>query len=635
LAKNAGSNDDLIREARERLHESETVSDDNRRNFEEDIDFARMANQWQDKDRKQRELEGRPCLTINKLPAFIRSVVNESRQSKPGVKVSPVDSGADVDTAEVISGLIRSIERDSMADVAYDTAIDQAVSGGFGFFRISIDYAHEDSFDLVAKIERVPNSLMVHWDVSSTSFDASDWSYAFVSDFLTQEEFKRRYPKATPVSFEAGDQEWHQDWVQDDSVRISEYWSRQENEREIIQLSDGRVMRADSMPNVARQFFAAGGVELGGMLKEDDAVQAFMAINGLTETRRRKAKFHTVTRRLMTGVEVIEEEEWPGSTIPICPVWGEEIFHKGNRYFRSMIRDARDPQAIFNFWRSATTELVALAPRAPWVGPLGFVPRGHEAKWASANTRSHAFLEYDPSSGGAPRREAFAGVPAGALQEAMNAADDIKAITGIYDSSLGARSNETSGRAIMAREAQGDVANFHFKDNLARAIGYAGRVLVEIIPSIYSPRETIRILGEDSKEKVVRLTMEDGGSVLPGIEGEQRLYNLAVGRYDVTVASGPTTATQREETRETLIEIMRAVPDSAALLGDVLLEHMDFVGADKVSKRLQAMLPPQVMAAEGIVPPPMPMQPQQMPPAMNPNQMPGAAPPQPGTPPGV
>jgi hypothetical protein len=635
LAKNAGSNDDLIREARERLHESETVSDDNRRNFEEDIDFARMANQWQDKDRKQRELEGRPCLTINKLPAFIRSVVNESRQSKPGVKVSPVDSGADVDTAEVISGLIRSIERDSMADVAYDTAIDQAVSGGFGFFRISIDYAHEDSFDLVAKIERVPNSLMVHWDVSSTSFDASDWSYAFVSDFLAQEEFKRRYPKATPVSFEAGDHEWHQDWVQDDSVRISEYWSRQENEREIIQLSDGRVMRADSLPSVARQFFAAGGVELGGMLKDDEASQAFMAVNGLTEVRRRKAKYHTVTRRLMTGVEVLEEEDWPGSTIPICPVWGEEIFHKGRRYFRSMIRDARDPQAIFNFWRSATTELVALAPRAPWVGPLGFVPRGHEAKWASANTRSHAFLEYDPSSGGAPRREAFAGVPAGALQEAMNAADDIKAITGIYDSSLGARSNETSGRAIMAREAQGDVANFHFKDNLARAIGYAGRVLVEIIPSIYSPRETIRILGEDSKEKVVRLTMEDGGSVLPGIEGEPRLYNLAVGRYDVTVTSGPTTATQREETRETLIEIMRAVPDSAALLGDVLLEHMDFVGADKVSKRLQAMLPPQVMAAEGIVPPPMPMQPQQMPPAMNPNQMPGAAPPQPGTPPGV
>jgi hypothetical protein len=362
-----------------------------------------------------------------------------------------------------------------------------------------------------------------------------------------------------------------------------------------------------------------------------------MAVNGLTETRRRKAKFHTVTRRLMTGVEVLEEEEWPGSTIPICPVWGEEIFHKGRRYFKSMIRDARDPQAMFNFWRSATTELVALAPRAPWVGPVGFVPKGHEAKWSSANTRSHAFLEYDPSAGGSPpRREAFAGVPAGALQEAMNASDDIKAITGIYDSSLGARSNETSGRAIMAREAQGDVANFHFKDNLARAIGYAGRVLVEIIPSIYSPRETIRILGEDSKEKVVRLTMEDGGSVLPGIEGEPRLYNLAVGRYDVTVASGPTTATQREETRETLIEIMRAVPDSAALLGDVLLEHMDFVGADKVSKRLQAMLPPQVMAAEGITPPPMPMgAPGQMPPAMNPNQMPGAAPQQPGTPPGV
>jgi hypothetical protein len=253
---------------------------------------------------------------------------------------------------------------------------------------------------------------------------------------------------------------------------------------------------------------------------------------------------------------------------------------------------------MFNFWRSATTELVALAPKTPWVGPKGFIPKGHESKWASANTRSHAYLEYDPSSGGAPQRQAFASVPAGAMQEAMNSNEDMQAITGIYPSSIGARSNETSGKAILARERQGDVSNFHFIDNLSRAIQYAGKILVDIIPSVYSERETIRILGEDQAEEVVQLTQEAGGSLEEGMTGDKKLYNLSVGRYDVTVKTGPSFSTQREETRETLIELMRAVPGAAGVVGDALLEHMDFQGADRIAKRLKAMLPENIRSLE-------------------------------------
>jgi hypothetical protein len=251
---------------------------------------------------------------------------------------------------------------------------------------------------------------------------------------------------------------------------------------------------------------------------------------------------------------------------------------------------------MFNFWRSASTEIVALAPKAPFIGPKGFVPKGQEQKWASANNRSHAYLEYEGNM--APQRQPFPGVPAGMIQESVNASTDMQDVTGIYPAAIGAKSNETSGKAILARERQGDTANFHFIDNLNRAIEYAGRVLVEIIPSVYSPRETIRILGEDSSEKVVKLTQEAGGSLKQGIDGQQRLYNLSVGKYDVTVSSGPSFATQREETRETLIEIMRAVPAAANFVGDVLLDHMDFVGADKVAKRLKALLPPEVRQAE-------------------------------------
>lgn len=592
--------DELIKEARERFRESQGGTDYNRTTAHEDIVFSRLSEQWPADIQKLRKAENRPCLTINKMPAFIRQVVNDSRQNKPAINVHPVDNGADEATAQVINGLIRSIERRSHADVAYDTAIDHSASGGFGFFRIGIDYAHDETFDLECRIQRIPNPLMVHWDPNSVAFDASDWEYAFVSDFLSKDTFEKRYPDAAPVEFEDDD---YENWVEEkDRIRIAEYWLRTEVKRKLLLLSNGRAIREDTL---------------------DDEAKAIMQVTGVTVLKEREVRAFEVKRRIISGIEVLEEDPWPGSMIPICPVWGEEVMIDGRRIFRSMIRDARDPQTMFNFWRSASTELVALAPRTPWVGPVGFVPKGQEQMWQTANTRSHAYLEYSGQQ--APKRQEFAGVPAGVLQESLNANDDMKSVIGIYDPSLGARSNETSGKAILARQKESDVSNFHFIDNLARAIRYAGEVLVEIIPHVYTGRQTIRILGEDQTENVVKLAQQ-GEAAVNEETGERLLYDLSVGKYDVTVKTGPSFGTQREETRETLIEIMRAVPAAAQFVGDVLLEHMDFVGADKVANRLKLLLPPQIQAAEGIAPPPMQ-------PGMAPGQPNPGAPVQPGQPP--
>jgi hypothetical protein len=596
--------DDVMKDALDRFEESQDGSEENREAYYEDIKFARMADQWPDSIKKQRHQEARPVLVINKLPPLIRAVVNESRQNKPAIKVAPVDNGADEDTAEVISGLIRSIERVSSADVAYDTAIDHAVTAGFGFFRISIDYAHDESFDLEAKIDRIPNALMVHWDVTSTKFDASDWEYGFISEKVNEREFERRYPDASKVPFDGDTRNDGSDnWISDEDIRLAEYFLRSIVQRKLLEIAvpteggdpDIIAVREDDVPGMAVRFFAAGSIDADP--SDKDIVQEFFRMAKIQVRRERDVEAHKVERRIMNGLEVLEEEEWPGSMIPICPVWGDEIYMDGRRMFRSMIRDAKDPQVMLNFWRSATTELVALAPKAPWVGPKGFIPKGQEAKWRSANTRSHAYLEYDPASG-PPVRTPFAGVPAGALNEAMMSNDDMKAITGIYDPSLGAESAEKSGVAIRARQHQGDVSNFHFIDNLSRAIGYGGRCLLEIIPAIYSARQSVRILGEDQAENVAKLTQEAGGATQKQENGEPALYNLSVGKYDVSVSQGPSFASQREETRDTLIEIMRQVPDAAAYLGDVLLDHMDFVGADKVAKRLKSLLPPEVQKAE-------------------------------------
>lgn len=578
--------DQIIADALERFSASQAGSDYNRKDALADVEFARLGKQWPEAIRKQREQESRPCLVINRLPSFIRQVVNDARMNNPGIAVHPVDSGADVDTAQVYAGLIKSIERASNASVAYDTAIDHSATSGFGFFRVTIDHCHPDSFDLEARIERVANQFTVHWDTNTTQFDASDWEYAFVSDMLTEKEFKKKYPKAAAVSFEAGSGEDLQWWIEDEKIRVAEYFLRDEKKRKLLGFADGQAFNEDQLAAYAKKALMGLGME--PPKGKEDLIRAAVSMLG-EPTRERESTYYEVKRRVMNAFEVLEETDWPGQLIPICPVWGEEVIFEGRRWLRSLIRDARDPQAMFNFWRSATTELVALAPRAPWVGPEGFVPKGKEEEWRTSNTRSHAYLEYSKMAPAPPQRQPFAGIPAGALQEAMNAADDMKSIMGMFDASLGARSNETSGKAIMARQREGDVSTFHFIDNLNRGIEYCGKVLVEIIPSIYGQRQTIQILGDDMTEKVVELgkRMSDG-----------KVYDLNVGKYDVAIKTGPSFTTQREEMVTFLTEIMRNVPDSAPVLGDVLIQNMDFPNADKVAKRLKALLPPQIQAME-------------------------------------
>jgi hypothetical protein len=623
--------DKIVTEALERFKYSQDGSAQIREWALEDIKFGRLGEQWPEDVRKLRQQEGRPCLTVNRIPSFIRQVVNDGRQNKPSISVHPVDSGADYDTAQVIGGLIRSIERGSNASLAYDTALDQAVSSGFGFFRITTDYCHAETFDQEARIERIANQFSVHWDVSSTAFDSSDWEYCFIDELLTDGEFKRRYPKAKHdfSDWPEGLGEGQEEWTDEEKIRVAEYWQRIEKKRKIVRLTDGTVLRADQL-EAPQMLLGMDGNPLTLSLKDA------LAMEGVTINGEREATYYEVKRRMISPLEVLSEEDWPGQTIPICPVWGEEVIYRGKRHFRSLIRDARDPQAMMNFWRSASTELVALAPRAPWLVPTGGIPPNEMEKWQTANTRSHAYLEFDPTAGAIPQRVPFAGMPAGALQEALNAQDDMKAVMGIYDASLGARSNETSGRAIMARQREADKGTFHFIDNMSRAIQSAGRILIEIIPSLYSTRQTIQILGDDERQRVERVTAEVGAP--PSAEDpEGKIYNLAAGKYDVTVSVGPNYQTQRQQTVDAMTELFRANPASAEVLGDVYVKNMDWPGSDKAAERIQVLqyaqgmrlgLPPEVLQQQfPEIARQFPPRPPPMPPGMMPQNSMQAAPP--------
>ncbi|MGC6330979.1 portal protein [Rhizorhabdus sp. FW153] len=565
--------DDIVKEAVEAFAAAEAHESDNRAAALDDLRFARLGGAWQwpDKVRRQREAEGRPCLTINRMPSFIRQVVNDSRQNKPAISVHPVERG-DAKTAEVMSGLIRNIETMSNADIAYDTAVDCSATMGFGYIRINLDYATDDGFEKDLVIRPVPNPFAIYGDPFAQSSDGSDWSSAFVIEQMSETHYARRFPTAETIDFSSSAWSGSSGWLdgQERSVRVAEYWKREEVVRQLVQYA-----RPDGAIAVAHV----------------DELPRLRALLGPIETigQPRPVKSFEVTQYVLNGSHLLSEQAWPGRFIPIVPVYGEEVNVEGRRHFRSLIRDARDPQQMFNYWRTMATELVALAPKAPWVGRRGAF--ASDPRWATANNATHAFLEYDGPE--PPMRQPFTGVPAGELQAAMNAADDMKAVMGLYDASLGARSNETSGRAILARQREGDVATFHFIDNLSRAIRQTGRILIDLIPKVYNSDRMIRVLGQDGKAAMVRITDPDGAP-----DPAADIYNLTIGKYDLTVKAGPSYSTQREEAATMLTELVRANPQSASLLGDLIVENLDLPGGEKVIRRLQAILPDAVRQAE-------------------------------------
>ena len=574
----AEQDNELIELAKEQFAQALDAFEANQTRYEKDVKFGRMGEQWNADDIEERKNQGRPSLTINRMPSFIRQVVNDARQNKPSIKVHPFDDTADPDTAEVINGIIRNIEQVSKADLAYDTAIDCATSGGFGYFRIDLDYADDDTFDLDIRINRILNPLTIYPDAASTSADSSDWNYCFVTEMMPKDEFDEQYPNAeaidwSPTHLDDNDQAWYDK----DQVRVAEYWVREPINKTIYLMSTGDVV-SEEIYNELQAEYEATGIEL---------------------LNTRETTSHKVTQYIMNGQEVLETNEWPGKYIPIVPLYGEEIFIDGERHFFSLIHFAKDAQTIYNYWRTTTTELVAMSPKTPWIGPAGAFDTDLD-RWQNANTETYSYLEYDGEV--PPQRQPFAGPPAGALQEALNASDDMKSVMGLHDASMGAQSNEISGVAISKRVREGDTSTYHFIDNMARAIRHAGVIIVDLMPLIYSKPRMMRVLGEDGMAQTVAVNqpiteeqqMLQGQQMMEKFEAMSAIYDLTVGKYDVTVKAGPSYTTQREEARESMIALLQAFPQAASVTGDLVVDAMDWPNSDVFAKRLKALLPPGV-----------------------------------------
>jgi len=570
----------VVSEARDRLARAIEYESNIREQAADDVRFL-SGEQWPQKVRQEREEDGRPVLTINKLPQYVEQVVGEERQNRPSIKVVP-SSGVSVpktknlrgdkgyDLAEIYTGLIRDIEQRSAADQAYDWAFQQSVEHGFGHWRVLTEYSGDDSFDQDIRIKRIRNAFQVYWDPVSEEWDKSDAQWCIVSSEIHKNDFRARWPDSSMAALEGAEGDWTVHWFHDELVRIAEYWRKVPHTKTLHLLSDGAVVDGEKW------------VKIGDELAEQ----------GITSIRERRVKSYKIEWRLMNGVEVLEgPKDWPGQYIPIVTCYGRELFVDGRPEYRGIIRHAKEPQRMFNFWRTSSTEQVALAPKVPWVVSDDQID-GFEDLWVHANTKNYSYLPYRHTGAPPPQRPTMPQIPPGAVNEALSAGEDIKAAVGMYNPSVGNREDTASGIAIERLQRKADTATFSFIDNLTRAIRHTGKILIDLIPRVYDGERIVRIAAWDETEDFVEINK----TVLDEQTGETVVMaDLSVGRYDVRVRAGPSYATQREEAQDGMLQFIQTVPDLAAQVADLFAEAMDWPNADKIAKRLKKALPPAML----------------------------------------
>jgi hypothetical protein len=585
---------DIISVAKSRFTMAVSAYSESREDELDDLRFYAGSpdNQWQwpaDVLSTRGSVQGqtinaRPCLTINKLPQHVRQVTNDQRQNRPSGKVIPVDDKADVEVAEIFDGLVRHIEYISDADVAYDTACENQVAYGEGYIRLLTEYCDDDTFNQDIKIGRIRNSFSVYMDPTIQDPCGSDAQWCFITEDLTKEDYERQFPDAQPISSMmqqgVGDASISQ-WVSENTVRIAEYFYI-EHEKATLHLYYGNVTTMKGSPEDLE-----------------------MAATGMKPIRTRVVDIKKVKWCKINGFEVLESQDWAGSSIPVVRVVGNEFEVDGRIYVSGIVRNAKDAQRMYNYWTSQEAEMLALAPKAPFIG-YGGQFEGYEMQWKTANTTNWPYLEVNPDvtdGAGAvlplPQRAPPPLPQSGLIQAKMGASDDIKGTTGQYDSSLGQTSNERSGKAILARERQADVGTYHYVDNLARAVRYITRQIVDLAPKIYDTERIARIIqidGETSTIKVnpnqpmpVNKIMDQQGIVL------EKIYNLGVGKYDVCVTTGPSYMTKRQEALEAMAQLLQGNPQLWSVAGDLFIKNMDWPGAQEMSKRFAKTIDPKIM----------------------------------------
>ena len=585
----AVDNDPRIADAIQFLQFANEADQMNRSEALEDLKFA-AGDQWPVEIQNSRVLEARPCLTVNKVDAYCRQITNQMRQQRPRIKVHGMNTESDAKMAQIIQGICRHIEVQSDADQAYDKAGDFAVRMGWGYWRVTTKYTRDDSFDQDIYIEQIDNPFTVYFDPNSSQPDGSDAEKVLITTVIPKKVFKKMYPNAEiDQGFTmrgTGDQ--NSEWIMKEDIRLAEYFYTERKAIKLCLLSDGTSVEESDLPP-----------------------QEVLDASGITILDKRDSYKKQIRWCKLTAMQVLEEGEWAGKYIPIVPVYGQETVVEAKKKRFGLVRMAKDPQRMYNFWQTSLTESVALAPKAKWLLAEG-QDEGHENEWAQANIKSMPVLRYkqtdiDGKPAPVPQRLQPEPPPTGVMAAAQSMTTDLMQVVGIFDPAQLPTGN-LSGKALQGQQQQVDMTNFHYYDNLTRSIRQTGRIILDLIPKIYDKERVMRIIGDDGKPEI--LTINQYGQDEEGID--RILNDVTVGEYDIVMDTGPGYNSKRQEAVDSMMALFAADPTLIQQAGDLLVRNMDFPGADTIADRLAVNNPLAKVDDKSKVPPRVQMELQQL-----------------------
>lgn len=576
----------LILECQERFRLAVESFDRNRKEFEFDKRFVE-GDQWDPTIRDERFSDRRPCLTVNLTAAVVQRVLNMCRENRPRIVTHAVGNGADVETAKIIDGMIRHIEYSSNADYVYDTALENAIQGGWGWMSVQSEYVSEHSMDQDLKLCAWFNPMMIYQDPNTRAPDGSDMEWLIETEFMSRVDYRQRYGELDPEGWRyVGGGDDVGDWSSKEKIRVAKYWRVERYKDKLVQMSDGKCYFHDElMSREGRQ------------------------ILGLTKVAEREVLRRRIVCRLLTQQKILHTVTWPGQWIPFIPVYGRRYDLNGRISLKGLVRDLRDPARIYNYAQTSKTEQYALQPKAPWVGPAGFMD-GKENQWRDSNRKPLVALEYIPirledgSYAPPPMRQPPAQPATGFMEWGDSTKSDFLALAGMpHDPNQDKQGEVVSGIALARRAGIADLANLDFYDNFTRSLAHLGRVLIDLIPHYYDTPRVMRIIREDGTHDLVGINQPQLDPVTQAVE--KVLKDVRVGDYDVVIDTGPAYQTKREQSAEAMLELLRTPVGEmvAQTSADLMVRAMDFPNADSVADRLVTLIPAAQMEKGSKFPP--------------------------------
>jgi len=530
----------------------------------------------------------RSTLVFNLERPFVVKVVNGVKKLKPVIKILPIDGQADKKLADVRRGIFQSIERNTGAIPCRLNALTDAVTAGYGFYRFITDYVDPLSREQELKYKMIEDVTNVLWDEDDKSPDGSDCKKVTIKESVSKKEFKRQTKKNWEDIYQSG--KTHAAWGTSEKPTITEYWFVEEIPDKAVTLTpeysgevspQGEPLPKNIFLSEAKKMAKERNINIEYMLEYDEDNQLIQR-----DTHRRQVWWYK-----LAGKVVLDKRAWPGYWIPVFKVEGRRKICQGDERMDGLANGANSNQRSYNYARNAQNENLGRVTKAPYLTPVGGIPKDEQGKWNTSASRPWANLNYNAYDDSGkplppPQKTPGAQVDMGLANEAIISDKGVQKAMGLFGAFIGDTGSEKSGKAILAGADESADVVYDFALNLATTMRFEGKVRNELLPKVHDVPQQIRMVGEDDQEKVIWVNKQAQDE-----RGQDYYYDLKQGKFDLDVEMTANDHTKRAETRDGIERLTKGLPPEFTFaVSDFLAKESDFRQSEQIANRFRKLI---------------------------------------------